>query len=70
MLNKDMQKIGESVSSQPQAKFPDIKTITGQYTQIEHLNVQKHQNDIMDFYFDNCHKEDWTYLTLEPFETL
>ncbi|EHI74202.1 GNAT family acetyltransferase [Streptococcus criceti] len=67
--NEFQQKIGEPLPDFTPGAFPDVAVLTGRTVVLEHLDVEKHLEDIYDFAVTNRQVQDWTYLPVGPFET-
>lgn len=68
-VNAFNQIIGEPLPDYTPGQFPDINILKGKTVTLEHLEMSKHLDDILDFCFTNAQPADWTYLPVGPFHS-
>lgn len=66
-VNAFNQEIGETLEGYTPGRFPDVAQIEGRTVVLEHLEVDKHLADILDFSLTQAVPADWTYLPVGPF---
>ncbi|CAB3756262.1 GNAT family N-acetyltransferase [Paraburkholderia humisilvae] len=68
--NEFGQAIGTPVPDWHQAKLPDDTPLTGRYCRLEHVNVERHADELYAAYCRASDARDWTYLNVGPFDSL
>lgn len=63
------QPVGSPLPDWAPAGLPDAAQITGRYCTLEHLDADRHAEDLYAAYAAAPDARDWTYLPVGPFET-
>lgn len=67
--NEFGQPIGASLPNWRGAQLPGPKPLVGRYCRLERVDVAKHAVDLYAAYCDAPNWQDWTYLTVGPYDT-
>ena len=69
--NEYNQPIGEALPNFSLGEMPSIKVLEGVYCRLEHLSVEKHLDDLSEFYLEaNTNPADWTIKSSYPLSSL
>ncbi|UMM63244.1 GNAT family N-acetyltransferase [Aristophania vespae] len=69
-FNEFNQPIGAALPKWKGAKYPDRRSLIGNYSILEPLTTQKHASELFNAYQEAEDQRDWTYLPYGPFPDL
>jgi RimJ/RimL family protein N-acetyltransferase len=68
-MNEHGQPIGDPVPDWAPVALPDARTLPGRYCTLEHLDPDRHVDDLYAAYAAASDDRDWTYMPYGPFPT-